>query len=85
MDRLQDQCARLIHQDSFYRGLTPEEHRNVRREWEVVAVTLLCSLLVDQQTDQMLAKQSSHEMRRTEGCYCALAAARRAFCLAVLQ
>ncbi len=32
MDRLQDQCARLIHQDSFYRGLTPEEHLNVKRE-----------------------------------------------------
>jgi hypothetical protein len=32
MDRLQDQCARLIHQDSYYRGLTPEEHINVRRE-----------------------------------------------------
>lgn len=32
MDRLQDQCARLIHQDSFYRGLTPEEHMNVKSE-----------------------------------------------------
>lgn len=36
MDRLQDQCARLIHQDSFYRGLTPEELRNVKCEcWQL--------------------------------------------------
>jgi len=32
MDRLQDQCARLIHQDSFYRGLTKEELANVKSE-----------------------------------------------------
>lgn len=33
MDRLQDQCARLIHQDSFYRGLTKEELANVKSEF----------------------------------------------------
>jgi hypothetical protein len=43
MDRLQDQCARLIHQDSYYRGLTPEEHINVRRECSSAPAVLLLS------------------------------------------
>ena len=29
MQRLHDQCVVMLSQDSFYRGLTPEEHANV--------------------------------------------------------
>ncbi len=32
MQRLHDQCVVMLSQDSFYRGLTPEEHDNVSRE-----------------------------------------------------
>lgn len=33
MQRLHDQCVVMLSQDSFYRGLTPEEHDNVTCEW----------------------------------------------------
>jgi len=32
MQRLHDQCVVMLSQDSFYRGLTPEEHDNVSRK-----------------------------------------------------
>ena len=30
MQRLHDQCVVMLSQDSFYRGLTPEECKNVK-------------------------------------------------------
>ena len=30
MQRLHDQCVVMLSQDSFYRGLTPEESRNAK-------------------------------------------------------
>ena len=32
MQRLHDQCVVMLSQDSFYRGLTPEECKNVKGE-----------------------------------------------------
>ena len=30
MQRLHDQCVVMLSQDSFYRGLTPEECKNIQ-------------------------------------------------------
>lgn len=55
MQRLHDQCVVMLSQDSFYRGLTPEECKNVkgkqitsarpqiRSPWPIL-VLILCSL-----------------------------------------
>lgn len=62
MDRLQDQCARLIHQDSFYRGLTPEELRNVKCE---------CWQLAVAGSSVHAVWRPQHSLRRRErGCGC---------------
>ena len=49
MQRLHDQCVVMLSQDSFYRGLTPEEHENVTCKYPqllvVVASCLACKQL----------------------------------------
>ncbi len=43
MQRLHDQCVVMLSQDSFYRGLTEEEHDNAHCEF---LITLLHTLVI---------------------------------------
>ena len=46
MQRLHDQCVVMLSQDSFYRGLTEEEHQNAHSEFRIISLPAydMCSL-----------------------------------------